>query len=362
MNTDLLRSLMAIPSHQIETEISTKLEQVLRDYGFEVEKAEVEPGRWNLFGKKNAQPGKKSILFYGHQDTVAPLADWTNPYEPVVDGDKLIGLGGYDMKGGMVAFLDAARDTKAYVKVFLAIDEEIISKGAWHAIANNRSFFDDVELVLSAEPNFELGLEGLTRGRTGRAVFQVKFKGRAAHVARYKEAVDAIEMAAKWVTHLYEVRETLFTSPRTVALVRKFQAEAVGMSICADALLEVEVQAGSTDSFDDVKAKLYSLEKDNDRIEIELKPRVTPYLPGYFFDSFPHQEKIAVIIKASTGKEMKLHERSSVGDDNAIATLGIPVVTWGPDGGNAHNTGEWVSLSSLATLSEMYKKLLDQLE
>jgi acetylornithine deacetylase/succinyl-diaminopimelate desuccinylase-like protein len=204
-------------------------------------------------------------------------------------------------------------------------------------------------------------LEGLTRGRTGRAVFQVTFKGRAAHVARYKEAVDAIEMAANWVTKLYSVRETLFTSPRTVTLVRKFQAEAVGMSICADALLEVEVQAGSSDSFDDVRTKLLGLEPGNDRIQIELKPRVTPYLPGYFFESFPHQEKIATIIKETTGKEMKLHERSSVGDDNAIATLGIPVITWGPDGGNAHNTGEWVSLSSLATLSEMYKKVLDQI-
>jgi acetylornithine deacetylase/succinyl-diaminopimelate desuccinylase-like protein len=104
------------------------------------------PGRWSLFGVKNAQPGKKSVLLYGHQDTVAPLSDWTNPYEPIVDGDKLIGLGGYDMKGGMVAFLDAARETKAYVKVFLAIDEELISKGAWHALAKNKAFFEDVEL------------------------------------------------------------------------------------------------------------------------------------------------------------------------------------------------------------------------
>jgi len=358
LNLDLLKKLIATPSDVLEAKVTEVLESALREYGFSVEKSEVEPGRWNLFGVKNAQVGKKALLFYGHQDTVGPLADWENPYEPVIEGDKLTGLGSYDMKGGIVAFLDATRDTSAYVKLFLAIDEEIISKGAWHAAEHNKAFFDDVELVLSAEPNFNLGLNGLTRGRTGRAIFVAKFKGKAAHVAKYKEAVDAIEMAANWVTKLYERRESLFTSPRTVTLVRKIVGEAIGMSVCADVSLEVEVQVGATDSFDQVKAILAGLDPDNVNISIDLKPRVTPYLPGYFFETFPHQEKIAQIISETLGTEMKLHDRSSVGDDNVMSTLGIPVVTWGPDGGNAHNTGEWVSLSSLATLSAMFKKLL----
>lgn len=361
-NLDLLKKLIATPSDKNELEVTTLLERVLGVYGFTVEKVEVEPGRWNLFATKNAQAAKKAILFYGHQDTVGPLSDWKNPYEPVIEGDKLIGLGGYDMKGGMVSFLDATKETSAYVKLFLAIDEEIISKGAWHALEHQRSFFDDVEMVVSAEPNFELGLHGITRGRTGRAVFVVKFQGKAAHVAKYKEAVDAIEMASNWVTKLYAQREKLFTSPRTVTLVRKINGEAIGMSVCADVSLEVEVQVGATDSFDQVKSILEHLEPGNPSISIELKPRVTPYLPGYFFDSFPYQAKIGQIILETVGREMTLHDRSSVGDDNAIATVGIPVITWGPDGGNAHNTGEWVSLSSLETLSAMYVKFLKSLE
>lgn len=55
---------------------------------------------------------------------------------------------------------------------------------------------------------------------------------------------------------------------------------------------------------------------------------------------------------------MQLHERSSVGDDNVLATLGIPVITWGPDGKGAHEADEWVDLESLKILSKMFKTLI----
>jgi len=358
LNLELLCSLIKTPSNISEASIGVDLVKVLADYGFSVERQEVETGRWNLFATKNLSSNTKAVLFYAHQDTVSPLPDWKDPFSPIIQGDTLIGLGSYDMKGGLVAILDASKDTHAYVKLFLAIDEENISSGAWHAIEHNRPFFEDVELVISAEPNFGLGLEGITRGRTGRAIFVVDFQGKAAHVAKYRDAVDAIELASSWVNTFYQRRDTLFSSAKTVGLVRKFIGEAVGMSVCSSVQLEVEVQVGASDSFERVKVIIESIEPNNERIAIELKPRPTPYLPGYFFESFPHQEKIAEIISEATGKNMKLCERSSVGDDNAMATLGIPVITWGPDGGNAHNTGEWVSLYSLRKLSGMFKQLL----
>lgn len=67
-----------------------------------------------------------------------------------------------------------------------------------------------------------------------------------------------------------------------------------------------------------------------------------------------------MILLETLNKEMQLYERSSVGDDNVLASLGIPVITWGPDGGNAHRAGEWVDLDSLQLLQEMYQKLFAQ--
>lgn len=358
---NLLSKLISLPSHQVETQTGEYLKTILSEYGFEIITQEVFPQRFNIFAHKNANAQKKAVLFYGHLDTVPPLHEWSTACEPVIEDDRVIGLGSYDMKGGIVAFLEACRKTSAYVKVFLAVDEENISTGAWKAVEQKRDFFNDVQLVISAEPNFDLGLHGITRGRTGRFVFNATFKGKAAHIARYKNGVDAIHMAAAWIQKLYAVRENLLTSPQSVLQVRKIQAESVGISVSDEAHIDIEVLAGAGDTQEVIQKALTSIDESNKNITIELKPRLTPYLPGYFFETFPHQETIAHIIKDVTNQEMMLHQRSSVGDDNVLATLGIPVITWGPDGGNAHVTGEWVSISSLEKLSKMYRKLLEEL-
>ena len=59
---------------------------------------------------------------------------------------------------------------------------------------------------------------------------------------------------------------------------------------------------------------------------------------------------------------MNLYTRMSVGDDNALATLGIPVITWGPDGGNAHAPNEYVTKTSLEKLSKMFYEFLERRE
>ena len=92
---------------------------------------------------------------------------------------------------------------------------------------------------------------------------------------------------------------------------------------------------------------------------IKPKERPTPYLPGYCFPTFPYQSLIREIIRRNTDMDMELKTRKSVADDNALATLGIPVITWGPDCGNAHSPNEYVKAESLNILSNMYRQLLD---
>lgn len=338
-----------------EKQISSLYEKLMIEAGFEVEEVYIDGERRNLLATKGS--GDQAILFYGHMDTVAPVDGWsTDPFEPVVKDGKLYGLGSYDMKGGIAAILDATIDTDAYVKLMLAVDEENISEGAWKVLQERRDYFDDVALIVSAEPNFELGLHGITRGRTGRCVYQVNCQGKPVHIARHHEGIDAIEILVDFSKKLYQKRQLLFSSPQTVVQIRKLVAESIGMSVCGLASAEIEVLLGAGDSVEDVNSILSALDE---RVEIMPKPRKTPYLEGYYFDTFPYQDQIAQIVHAETGKAMTLHERSSVGDDNVLASLGIPVITWGPDGGNAHAADEYVDLESLRQLSKMYRALLE---
>jgi succinyl-diaminopimelate desuccinylase len=357
-HNDLLTSLIKISSHKSnELEVGLFLSELLKMHGFNVSEQRVAGNRLNIFAAKGSVG--RPVLFYGHMDTVPLVNGWTrDPFEAEIEGNKLYGLGAYDMKGGITAFIDACINTQANVKIFLAVDEENISAGAWKAVRENPDFFADVELIVSAEPNFGHGLHGITRGRTGRSLYKASFVGNPVHIARYRDGIDAIEKLGNFIESLYANREVMFKSPETVAQVRKVEAEATGMSVCGEATAEIEVLMGYQDSADDIRMTLAELDGIT---EVTLKDRKTPYLEGYFFESFPHQKQIAQIIKSTTGKEMILHQRTSVGDDNVLATLGIPVITWGPDGGNAHAPDEWVDLDSLATLTKLYIKILRQL-
>ncbi len=356
----ILKSLVETPSvYPNEQKIGRVYEDILDNMGFNIISQDIGGGRRNLL----ASSGKKgqSILFYGHQDTV-PLTkqgEWaTDPFILTRLNDRFYGLGTSDMKGGVAAFLAAAEEIDFDLKIFLAVDEENISEGAWHALQNTPEFFDDLDLIVSAESSFDLPLSGVTRGRTGRSVFQIDFEGKPEHIIRYKYGVDAIEKAGNFIYKLYRDRESIFNSPDTVSQVRQVFGESVGMSVAASSQAEVEVLVGHPDTDQTILEALGKLTTD----KIFLKPRKTPYLPAYFFETFPYQEIIAEIIKKNTGSEMTLHTRKSVGDDNVLATLGIPVITWGPNGGNEHRTDEYIEIDSFHKITRMYRDLLRSLK
>jgi len=357
---DVLNSLVSQDTRYVykaEGNLLPFLTATLEELGFSISVITTD-GRPNILAQNN-KPGK-AILFYGHIDTVDIASGWTrDPFKLTIEGNKAYGLGSYDMKGGIAAFLRVVDSTQRHIKIFLAIDEENISSGAWDVIGREKSFFDDIELIISAEPNFGHGLNGITVGRTGRAIFTVITKGKPVHLANYKEGVNAIYPSMQFINELKTNFDT--QDKMTVIQPRSIRTDTNGMSLCEKVEIDIEVLLGSLDSLEQIKAKLIAITKKVDgNFQVRLKARKTPYLSGYRFTSFQYQDEIAKIIKECTGKEMQLHSRSSVGDDNVLATLGIPVITWGPDGGGAHEPNEWVDIQSLVKLSNMYKILISE--
>src|SRR5688500_14369853 len=91
-------------------EVFDVLEQALRPLGFEVR-------RWVL-GQEPDRPtedmvamrgtGSPHFGFAGHLDVVPPGDGWsTDPFDAVVEDDRLIGRGANDMKSAIAAFVSA---------------------------------------------------------------------------------------------------------------------------------------------------------------------------------------------------------------------------------------------------------------
>ena len=134
--------------------------------------------------------GKTTVLLNAHIDTVKPVATWTrDPYAPMVEGDRLYGIGANDCGGGLMALLQVFRilsvQTLPCNLVYLASAEEEVSGK------------DGVERVLPLLPKVDVAIVGEPTGmqpavaEKGLMVIDGYAHGVSGHAAR-NEGVNAI--------------------------------------------------------------------------------------------------------------------------------------------------------------------------
>ena len=82
----------------------------LREAGLQAERIDVAGHHPLVYAEWLGAPGKPTVLFYGHYDVqpVDPIELWRNPpFEPTVEGDKLVARGATDDKGQSYAHVKA---------------------------------------------------------------------------------------------------------------------------------------------------------------------------------------------------------------------------------------------------------------
>lgn len=339
---DILSRLISIKSVSgNEKNICLWIKEFLLTNGFDVEFQEVEKDRWNIFAKK----GNPKMLFFGHLDTVPPVANWINePFKLTIKNDQAIGLGCWDMKGGIATILKAAESEENFALLF-SVDEEEISKGGWKAI-ENKKFFEGINGIISAEAGNEKGTYGgvthLAYARSGRIAYKMIKSFSAGHAA----TIDS-----NWIEWIYK-KSTTLPKYKSRIVIRNFHATSNGLSVPELTTTDIDVLIHPNESEIDFKR---ILENHFEAVLNEIK-RETPYLKPYSFEENNFIKKVSKVVEEKFGKP-SLHIGSSVGDENALALLGIPIVIIGPEGRNEHAADEWVSIKSLNQICELYKIL-----
>jgi len=159
----------------------------LRAAGLTAERIET-AGHPLVYGEWLGAPGKPTVLFYGHYDVqpVDPVELWRHPpFEPTVEGDKLVARGATDDKGQSFAHLKGVAATLAErgrlpVNVKFLIEGEEEAGG--HAIdlyvradGGKRLACDCV--MVSDSSMFAPGQPALIYGLKGLAYMEVKVTG-----------------------------------------------------------------------------------------------------------------------------------------------------------------------------------------
>lgn len=173
----------------------------MREAGLTAERIETD-GHPLVYGEWLGAPGKPTLLFYGHYDVqpVDPVELWRNPpFEPTVEGDKLVARGSTDDKGQSythlkaVAAMLAERGSLPVNVKFLVEGEE---EAGGHAIdvyvrqdGGERLQCDCV--VISDSSLYAPGQPALIYGLRGMAYMEIKVTGpnRDLHSGTYGGAV-----------------------------------------------------------------------------------------------------------------------------------------------------------------------------
>ncbi len=367
----LLSELVAIDSvFPRERRIGEFLEGYLRGIGLRTKRQHIAPDRFNVLAEKGGSG--PCVMLYGHMDTVPAYGKWdSDPLKLREEGDRLYGLGTWDMKSGVAAILKAAEGSGRRLKIAFGCDEENISEGA-HAIAGS-DFMDDVSVVLVGESGLnEKGISGpnmITLGRRGRVDYSFEVIGKSAHGGDVKSGVNAITEASKLALMLERMNGELRRHellPQQSQFVKKISGEATSLSIPDKAYLELDRHLVPPDTpesaLDEITRRIERMRKDGElRAEVKayIKPRKTPYLSAYVTPrGNEHVQRLSGIVREEFGPDAPVYNYGlSVADENILATK-KPVITIGTRGANEHSANEWVSKKSYLDLIRVLGRFL----
>jgi acetylornithine deacetylase len=203
---DLTRQLVAfdsvnpglVPGAAGEEPVAQFVADRLSGSGFEVllVPAPSDPRRMSVIAvRTGARPGR-TVVLNGHLDTVG-VDGMAEPFAARIDGDRMLGRGTSDMKGGVAGLVIAAEQLAAAgapgrLVLALVADEEDASLGAAAVlqVLGDNSDLSGVrpDVCLVAEPTWL----GLAVAHRGYAVIKVGLRGRAAHSSQPELGVDVL--------------------------------------------------------------------------------------------------------------------------------------------------------------------------
>jgi acetylornithine deacetylase/succinyl-diaminopimelate desuccinylase family protein len=368
----LSEEMIAIPSVVGNEEALTLyIKEKLESYGMKTELQYVADGRPNIYGLMNwGKPGKR-LNYNAHTDTVPAGDDWeTDPFKAVIKDGKLFGRGACDMKTGIACSLnmikavaDSGVDLKGELSLSGVVDQEATDIGAWAMmeVPKWRSL-DGVVLTYSYCGD---ETKPIPLGLTGKVLYNVKVKGKAAHGFRPQLGVNAVEDAAKIIANLDKLQlkdHPDFGKGTVCTLKTEGGYQQYSVVVPESARFEVNrlLVPGESIQYalDDMQRLVDSLALKS-KVDVGVKP--PKYEPYTCSKDEPLMQTLDTVYQQVMGKKPLYEYAYGITNANIFqGEQGIPCIHIGPQRGGAHQPNEHVKLEWLPPVSEMYARIAHQ--
>ena len=291
-----------------------------------------------------------TVVLTGHLDTVG-VDGMAEPFVPRVDGDRLLGRGACDMKGGVAAMVVAAeelarRGMPGRVVLALVADEEDASLGTEAVLDTLPGLGVLPAVAVVGEPTWL----ATTASLRGYALVEVTFAGRAAHSSQPELGVNAVDHLGRLLVAVDERHRALAPAGGSlmVTVVSAGDSPFV-LARSARALVERRTVAGesSAAALGEVEALLEQLHADDP--SVDGSARLVAAREAWCLDATGPAATLAAALEAD------LHGDTPPERFHAPAWMeaplwqaaGIPALVCGPGGGGMHAADEWVDLAQV---------------
>jgi succinyl-diaminopimelate desuccinylase len=281
------------------------------------------------------------VVFHGHLDVVPGRPE---QFEPRVEGDRLIGRGAYDMKGGLAAMMCALKDLERGDRVrvrFVCVPDEESEETDDRATAAFVRLGLGGNFAITGEPtDLHIGVEA-----KGVLVMRIDVHGRAAHSSTPWLGDNAVLKAI-------DVFRAIETLPFTRVSSEMFDRPSLNLGRIegGDALnkvpdectMAVDVRYLPGQDPGEILEQVRKIPS-IDVTKTFIWPPVTVSRANVFVRALRD-----AVARASPDAEVMSVGRDGASDAASFIAAGIPAVEFGPAGAGHHGPEEWVSLTSLA--------------
>ncbi|MEA2386532.1 MAG: succinyl-diaminopimelate desuccinylase [Thermoleophilaceae bacterium] len=307
-------------------------------------------GRPVLAATVGADSGPTLVL-HGHLDVVPAHAE---QFEPVIDGDRLIGRGAYDMKGGLAGMMVAASEVAGRTDVrvhFVCVadeesDETELRASDWLV---KQGYVGD--FAITGEPtDLHIGVQA-----KGVLALRLIFAGRAAHGSTPWQGDNAVLKALHGFRRIEQMEwgqesSELFPRP-SVNLGRIMGGDALN-KVPDRCVIDIDIRYLPGQDPAAIQQEIAGLPG------VEVR-KVFHRAPILVEASNPHVQLLAQAIEEGTPAERISVGRDGTSDAISFLEAGVPAVEFGPTGAGHHGPEEWVSISSLQRYRQALVNFVD---
>jgi glutamate carboxypeptidase len=291
--------------------------------------------------------GERRLMLLGHLDTVVSN-DSHRPIERA--GDRLVGSGTVDMKGGVVLAIGVLRALAARPEMFAEVVLLLVNDEEWRrgALAHADRFGDvDACLCFEAGQLSPEGHEAVVVKRKAAGTLRVQATGRASHSGsapeRGRNALLALATAAQVVASCHDPAgpDLLSAVPTIMNAGEAFNVVPPGGELYCD------LRAERLDAFQGVIDAL------PDEVGgATLAAELVRQWPG--MDAREETSELLARATELLGRPVVGAERGGASDASHMAGhVPLTVDGLGPRGGGAHNPGEYVLRGSLDSRAQV---------